>query len=158
MQLGDGLVDFALLQEQTRAIHGASSVESVELHDDAEALQVTLNDGVTDGSFIADVLVKNGFRLNEINREARQVAKDFKRADKQGRRGQALGPDIADRARIWLDRILASVEAQAVQAVEAWQSHAALERAVSELSELEPVSAAEVRPLRTVKGPNPAGG
>jgi serine O-acetyltransferase len=34
----------------------------------------------------------------------------------------------------------------------------ALERAVSELSEEEPGPVAEVRPLRTVKGPNPAGG
>jgi serine O-acetyltransferase len=34
----------------------------------------------------------------------------------------------------------------------------ALERMVSELSEEAPDSAAEVRPLRTVKGPNPAGG
>src|SRR6516225_3597198 len=34
----------------------------------------------------------------------------------------------------------------------------ALERMVSELSEEKPDSAAEVRPLRTVRGPNPAGG
>jgi serine O-acetyltransferase len=34
----------------------------------------------------------------------------------------------------------------------------ALERMVSELSEQTPESAAEVRPLRTVRGPNPAGG
>jgi len=34
----------------------------------------------------------------------------------------------------------------------------ALERAVAELSEQEPGPVAEVRPLRTVKGPNPAGG
>ena len=34
----------------------------------------------------------------------------------------------------------------------------ALERAVSELSEEEPAPVAEIRPLRTVKGPNPAGG
>jgi serine O-acetyltransferase len=34
----------------------------------------------------------------------------------------------------------------------------ALERMVSELSEETPQSAADVRPLRTVRGPNPAGG
>lgn len=34
----------------------------------------------------------------------------------------------------------------------------ALERAVSELSEEQPAPVAEIRPLRTVKGPNPAGG
>jgi ABC-2 type transport system ATP-binding protein len=47
--------------------HG--DVLSVELHDDDEAMQVTLNDGVTDGSFIADVLVKNGFRLKMLKEE-----------------------------------------------------------------------------------------
>jgi serine O-acetyltransferase len=34
----------------------------------------------------------------------------------------------------------------------------ALERLVAELSDSEPRPAAEVRPLRTVRGPNPAGG
>jgi serine O-acetyltransferase len=34
----------------------------------------------------------------------------------------------------------------------------ALEQRVSEMSEQEPAPAAEVRPLRTVRGPNPAGG
>ena len=33
---------------------------------------------------------RNGFKLTEINREAKQVAKDFKRADKQARRGDAV--------------------------------------------------------------------
>jgi serine O-acetyltransferase len=33
-----------------------------------------------------------------------------------------------------------------------------LERTVAELSDEHPQPAAEVRPLRTVKGPNPAGG
>ena len=33
-----------------------------------------------------------------------------------------------------------------------------LERTVAELSEEQPQPAADVRPLRTVKGPNPAGG
>jgi ABC-2 type transport system ATP-binding protein len=46
-----------------------ADILSVELLDDSEAFQVTLNDGVTDGSFIADVLVKNGFRLKMLKEE-----------------------------------------------------------------------------------------
>ena len=46
--------------------------------------------------------------------------------------------------------------AEAIQALSA--RIATLERSVSELSEGEPQPIAEVRPLRTVKGPNPAGG
>jgi serine O-acetyltransferase len=46
--------------------------------------------------------------------------------------------------------------AEAIQALSA--RIATLERTVSELSEGEPQPVAEVRPLRTVKGPNPAGG
>jgi hypothetical protein len=38
-------------------------------------------------SQIAD---KNGFRLSEVQRESRQVARDFRRADAQGKRGQAV--------------------------------------------------------------------
>src|SRR4030088_1616524 len=44
-------------------------------------------------------------------------------------------------------------------AIQALSRHtAALEQAVSEISDSEPEPVAEVRPLRTVKGPNPAGG
>jgi serine O-acetyltransferase len=46
--------------------------------------------------------------------------------------------------------------AEAIQALSA--RIATLERTLSELSEGEPQPVAEVRPLRTVKGPNPAGG
>ncbi len=46
--------------------------------------------------------------------------------------------------------------AEAIQALSA--RIATLERTISELSEGEPQPVAEVRPLRTVKGPNPAGG
>jgi ABC-2 type transport system ATP-binding protein len=42
---------------------------SVELDNETQTLQVTLNDGVADGSFIADVLVKNGFRLKMLKEE-----------------------------------------------------------------------------------------
>jgi serine O-acetyltransferase len=45
------------------------------------------------------------------------------------------------------------------EAIQALSSRiGALERIVGELSEAEPETVAEVRPLRTVKGPNPAGG
>ena len=40
----------------------------VELKDD-DSIQVALNDGVHDGSFIADLLVKNGFRLKMLKEE-----------------------------------------------------------------------------------------
>jgi hypothetical protein len=46
--------------------------------------------------------------------------------------GQALGPDIAERARVWLDRVLAAGEAQAVSFVEQYQAHQKLEREVRE--------------------------
>jgi serine O-acetyltransferase len=45
------------------------------------------------------------------------------------------------------------------EAIQALSSRiAALERLSAELSDAEPAPAAEVRPLRTVRGPNPAGG
>src|SRR4051794_8809181 len=47
-----------------------TSVESVELKEADEHLVVTLADGVSDGSFIADILVRNGFRLKMLKEEA----------------------------------------------------------------------------------------
>ena len=45
------------------------------------------------------------------------------------------------------------------EAIQALSSRiATLERMIAELSDGEPQPLAEVRPLRTVKGPNPAGG
>ena len=44
--------------------------------------------------------------------------------------GASIGPDIADRARIWLDRLMGSVEHQALSTIEAIQRHAQLERDV----------------------------
>jgi serine O-acetyltransferase len=45
------------------------------------------------------------------------------------------------------------------EAIQALSSRiATLERLITELSDVAPEPAAEVRPLRTVKGPNPAGG
>ena len=41
----------------------------VEMKSEEDLLHVTLNDGVRDGSFIADLLVKNGFRLKMLKEE-----------------------------------------------------------------------------------------
>ncbi len=49
------------LQTQTEVL-------KIELKDD-DTMRVTLNDDVQDGSFIADVLVKNGFRLKMLREE-----------------------------------------------------------------------------------------
>jgi ABC-2 type transport system ATP-binding protein len=46
-----------------------ADVLSVEHKEEADTLLVTLNDGVHDGSFIADLLVKNGFRLKMLKEE-----------------------------------------------------------------------------------------
>jgi ABC-2 type transport system ATP-binding protein len=47
--------------------HG--NVQSVEVRSDDDSLLVTLNDGVDDGSFIAELLVQNGFRLKMLKEE-----------------------------------------------------------------------------------------
>ena len=41
----------------------------VEPVDHEDVMRVTLNDGIHDGSFIADILVKNGFRLKTLKEE-----------------------------------------------------------------------------------------
>lgn len=50
-------------------LQGNGNVLSVEVKEDDETLHVTLNDGNHDGSFIAEVLVKNGFRLKMLKEE-----------------------------------------------------------------------------------------
>ncbi|MFN4260590.1 MAG: ABC transporter ATP-binding protein [Gemmataceae bacterium] len=59
---GQGIMAKELLQ-------GHPDVQSVEHHLDDDTLTVTLNDGLHDGSFIADVLVKNGFKLKMLKEE-----------------------------------------------------------------------------------------
>src|SRR5438105_3140632 len=49
-------------------LEGHVDILSVELRD-GDALQVTLNDSVHDGSFIADLLIKNGFKLTMLKEE-----------------------------------------------------------------------------------------
>ena len=41
----------------------------MEVNDDDETLRVTLGDGQQDGSFIAEVLVKSGFRVKMLKEE-----------------------------------------------------------------------------------------
>jgi ABC-2 type transport system ATP-binding protein len=48
---------------------GQADIATVELKESEDRLVVTLNEGVTDGSFIADVLVKAGFRLKTLKEE-----------------------------------------------------------------------------------------
>jgi ABC-2 type transport system ATP-binding protein len=50
-------------------LQGHTDVMKVEPIDHEDLLRVTLNDGVHDGSFIADLLVKNGFRLKTLKEE-----------------------------------------------------------------------------------------
>src|ERR1700730_7124240 len=46
-----------------------ADIATIELKPDEETMMVTLNDDVQDGSFIADLLVKNGFRLKMLKEE-----------------------------------------------------------------------------------------
>jgi ABC-2 type transport system ATP-binding protein len=48
---------------------GRPEVMEVLAVDEGEALRVTLNDGQSDGSFIAEVLVKNGFKVKSLKEE-----------------------------------------------------------------------------------------
>ena len=54
---------------QRTAGSASSTSRRVELREDEECLRVTLGDGVHDGSFIADLLVQNGFRLKMLKEE-----------------------------------------------------------------------------------------
>jgi ABC-2 type transport system ATP-binding protein len=56
------------LQARER-LQGQAEVLRVEVHEPDGVLHVTLNDGIEDGSFIADVLVKNGLRLKMLKEE-----------------------------------------------------------------------------------------
>ena len=48
---------------------GHADVASVELKETEDRLVVTLNEGITDGSFIAEILIKAGFRLKTLKEE-----------------------------------------------------------------------------------------
>ena len=73
--------------------------------------------------------------MDEEARPARKIGREVLIALAVGTAmgiGATLGPDIAERGRIWLDRLMSSFEAQALQVVEAYQARAALERQVRE--------------------------
>jgi ABC-2 type transport system ATP-binding protein len=63
VRVGDGLHESA-----RDRLQGHPEVAGVEVKED-ETLHVTLNDDVHDGSFIAEVLVKNGLRLKMLKEE-----------------------------------------------------------------------------------------
>jgi ABC-2 type transport system ATP-binding protein len=63
VRVGDGAH-----QQARDRLQGHPDVAGVELKDD-ETLHVALGDGVHDGSFIADVIVKNGLRLKMLREE-----------------------------------------------------------------------------------------
>ena len=46
-----------------------SSVEGIEHKEQDDYLVVTLRDGISDGSFIPEILVRGGFRLNMLKEE-----------------------------------------------------------------------------------------
>jgi ABC-2 type transport system ATP-binding protein len=62
--VGNGLNHLAKDQLQSHA-----DIATVEMKDGEDILRVTLKEDVQDGSFIADLLVKNGFRLKMLQEE-----------------------------------------------------------------------------------------
>jgi ABC-2 type transport system ATP-binding protein len=62
--VGNGL---GLLAKEQLGKH--SDIDTIELKEDEETMVVTLKDEVHDGSFIAELLVKNGFRLKMLREE-----------------------------------------------------------------------------------------
>ena len=55
--------------EAMEHVRNHSSVDTVETKEKDEYFAVTLKDGLSDGSFIADILIKNGFRLKMLREE-----------------------------------------------------------------------------------------
>jgi ABC-2 type transport system ATP-binding protein len=64
VSVGSGLTNMAREQLQ-----GHADILKVEYNEADDTLRVTLNDGNHDGSFIADALVKNGFKLKMLKEE-----------------------------------------------------------------------------------------
>lgn len=64
VQVGDG--QNFLAKEQVEKL---PDVAEVEFQQETDTLKVTLNDGVNDGSFLADMLVKGGFKLKMLKEE-----------------------------------------------------------------------------------------
>src|SRR6184192_688985 len=64
----DVMVSGGMTEAAKKHLTGHADVAGVELKED-DTMLVTLQDGVTDGSFIADLLVKNSFRLRTLKEE-----------------------------------------------------------------------------------------
>jgi ABC-2 type transport system ATP-binding protein len=62
--VGNGVTTMAREQLQ-----GHPEILKIEHNENEDMLRVTLNDGGHDGSFIADVLIKNGFKLKMLKEE-----------------------------------------------------------------------------------------
>ena len=58
-----------MTQAASEQLQGHADILKVEPVDHEDAMRVTLNDGIHDGSFIAEVLVRNGFRLKMLKEE-----------------------------------------------------------------------------------------
>ncbi len=56
--------------EAKAELEGHPDIEAVEYKDEDDHLIVTLAEGISDGSFIADILVRNGYRLKMLKEEA----------------------------------------------------------------------------------------
>jgi ABC-2 type transport system ATP-binding protein len=55
--------------EARKLLENHSSVDKIEHKEDDDVLLVTLREGITDGSFIAEILVQNAFRLKTLKDE-----------------------------------------------------------------------------------------
>jgi ABC-2 type transport system ATP-binding protein len=64
VQVGDG--QNFLAKEQ---VSKHPDVSGVEMQEETDTFKVTLNDGINDGSFLADLLVKGGFKLKMLKEE-----------------------------------------------------------------------------------------
>lgn len=64
VMVGDGRTGEAVMQFQ-----GHGSVLNIEHSEAEDHLKITLNDGIHDGSFIADILIKGGFKLRMLKEE-----------------------------------------------------------------------------------------
>jgi len=56
--------------EAKNELDGHVDIEGVEYKEEEDHLIVTLAENVSDGSFIADILVRNGYRLKQLKEEA----------------------------------------------------------------------------------------
>jgi ABC-2 type transport system ATP-binding protein len=56
--------------EARNELEGHVDIEAIEFKSDEDHLIVTLAEDISDGSFIADILVRNGYRLKTLKEEA----------------------------------------------------------------------------------------